>query len=169
MKMREAKAGARNDTLNRCAFVIGKMIGAGAIDQSEALSRILDAATAAGPVMAVSRLNRALEHREEKRPLLSDLRGSGSIEQDADLVMLLFRERYYLERIEPRHPWAFGEKHNQRHAAWQERCELVRNVAEVVIAKNRHGPIGTVWLSFDDLCGSFGNIITDDHYQPPEH
>jgi replicative DNA helicase len=121
------------------------------------------------PVIALSQLSRAVEQREDKRPQLADLRESGSIEQDADVVMFVFREQYYLERAEPgRRPEESEEKFNERHSKWQERCEEVWNTAEVIIAKQRHGPVGMVRLSFQGEYTKFGNLITEDHYQAPE-
>ncbi|MGE5505576.1 MAG: replicative DNA helicase [Actinomycetota bacterium] len=120
------------------------------------------------PVIALSQLSRAVEQREDKRPQLADLRESGSIEQDADVVMFVFREQYYLERAEPgQRPEESQEKFNERHAKWQERCEQVWNTAEVIIAKQRHGPVGTVRLSFQGEYTKFGNLVTDDHYEEP--
>ncbi len=130
----------------------------------KALAKELDV-----PVIALSQLSRAVEQREDKRPQLADLRESGSIEQDADVVMFVFREQYYLERAEPgRRPEETEEKFNERHSKWQERCEEVWNTAEVIVAKQRHGPVGTVRLSFQGEFTKFGNLITDDHYQEPE-
>jgi replicative DNA helicase len=120
------------------------------------------------PVIALSQLSRAVEQREDKRPMLSDLRESGSIEQDADVVMFVFREQYYLERAEPgRRPEESEEKFNERHSKWHERCEEVWNTAEVIIAKQRHGPVGTVRLSFHGEFTKFGNLIDGDHYEEP--
>ena len=102
------------------------------------------------PVLALSQLSRAVEQREDKRPQLSDLRESGTIEQDSDVVMFVFREQYYLERGEPsQKPEETSERFHERHTKWQERCELAHNVAEVLVAKQRHGPIGTVKLHFE--------------------
>lgn len=130
----------------------------------KALAKELDV-----PVIALSQLSRAVEQREDKRPQLSDLRESGSIEQDADVVMFVYREQYYLERAEPsRRPEEGEEKFNQRYADWKTRCEQVWNTAEVIVAKQRHGPVGTVRLSFHGEFTKFGNLITDDHYQEPE-
>jgi replicative DNA helicase len=127
----------------------------------KALAKELDV-----PVIALSQLSRAVEQREDKHPQLADLRESGSIEQDADVVMFVFREQYYLERAEPgRRPEETEEKFNERHAKWHERCEEVWNTAEVIIAKQRHGPVGTVRLSFHGEFTRFGNLISDDHYQ----
>jgi len=120
------------------------------------------------PVIALSQLSRAVESREDKRPQLSDLRESGSIEQDADVVMFVFREQYYLERAEPgRRPDESEEKFNDRHARWQQRCEEVWNTAEVIVAKQRHGPVGSVRLSFRGEFTKFGNLAAADHYQDP--
>ncbi|MBY0430703.1 MAG: replicative DNA helicase [Rhodospirillales bacterium] len=111
------------------------------------------------PVIALSQLSRAVEQREDKRPQLSDLRESGSIEQDADVVMFVYREQYYLERAEPgRRPEESEEKFNERYSGWQQRCEQVFNTAEVILAKQRHGPIGTVRLFFDGNYTKFGNL-----------
>ena len=113
------------------------------------------------PVIALSQLSRAVEQREDKRPQLADLRESGSIEQDADVVMFVYREQYYLERAEPgRRPEESEEKHLDRHQQWQQRCEEVHNTAEVIIAKQRHGPVGTVRLFFDGNYTRFGDLDT---------
>jgi replicative DNA helicase len=115
------------------------------------------------PVLALSQLSRAVEQREDKRPQLADLRESGSIEQDSDVVMFIFREQYYLERGEPKQREdETDDKYNDRHDRWQERCARVHNVAEVNIAKQRHGPIGTVELFFDGLVTKFANLVRDD-------
>jgi len=111
------------------------------------------------PVIALSQLSRAVESREDKRPMLSDLRESGSIEQDADVVMFVYREQYYLERAEPsRRPEESDEKFNDRHQRWLQRCEEVHNISEVIIAKQRHGPIGTVRLFFDGQYTRFSDL-----------
>ena len=88
------------------------------------------------PVVALSQLSRQVEAREDKRPQLSDLRESGSIEQDADVVMFVFREEYYAEREKP------SDDKLDEIAAWQERMEKLHGKAEVIIGKQRHGPIG---------------------------
>jgi replicative DNA helicase len=117
------------------------------------------------PVIALSQLSRAVEAREDKRPQLSDLRESGSIEQDADVVMFVFREEYYLERAVPsQRPEESMEKFNERHAKWMARCEEVWNTAEVIIAKQRHGPVGTIRLAFHGEYTKFGNL-TNQTYQ----
>ncbi len=111
------------------------------------------------PVLALSQLSRQVESREDKRPLLSDLRESGSIEQDADVVMFVFREQYYLERAEPgRRPEESEEKFNTRYADWQKRCSEVFNTAEAIVAKQRHGPVGSVRLFFDGQYTRFGDL-----------
>jgi replicative DNA helicase len=103
------------------------------------------------PVLALSQLSRQVENRDDKRPQLSDLRESGSIEQDADVVLFVFRESYYLERAEPR-------EGTDEHHAWQRSLDEVRNQAEVIIGKQRHGPIGKVRLFFDNRYTRFGNL-----------
>lgn len=105
------------------------------------------------PVIALSQLSRGVESRDDKRPQLSDLRESGSIEQDADVVMFVFREEYYKEREKP------GEHDLERMAAWQEEMERLHARAEVIIGKQRHGPIGTVDLSFEAQFTRFGNLV----------
>lgn len=111
------------------------------------------------PVVALSQLSRAVEMREDKRPQLADLRESGSIEQDADVVMFVYREEYYHMRAEPsRRADEDESKFNTRHQRWQERGEEIRNIAEIVIAKQRHGPIGTVALHFDGQFTRFSDL-----------
>jgi len=104
------------------------------------------------PVVALSQLSRQVESREDKRPQLSDLRESGSIEQDADVVMFVFREEYYKEREKP------GDHEMDKMATWQAEMERLHGKAEIVIGKQRHGPIGTVDLSFEGKFTRFGNI-----------
>jgi len=104
------------------------------------------------PVIACSQLSRAVEQREDKRPLLSDLRESGSIEQDADIVMFLYRDEYYLSRQQPQTKAGETEtdpKFRERLEHWQERMEKMRGVTEVIVAKHRHGATGDVQLYFD--------------------
>ncbi|MCE9507724.1 MAG: replicative DNA helicase [Alphaproteobacteria bacterium] len=111
------------------------------------------------PVLALSQLSRAVENRDNKRPQLSDLRESGSIEQDADVVMFVYREEYYLEREQPaRRPEEGEDKFNQRYADWQKRMEESFKVAECIIAKQRHGPIGTIKLHFEGEFTRFSNL-----------
>lgn len=111
----------------------------------KALAKELDV-----PVILLCQLSREVEKREDKRPQLSDLRDSGAIEQDADVVMFVYREHYYLTRSDPaRRPGEAQDKFNDRYAEWQAREEATRNISEVIIAKNRQGEIGTVRLRFD--------------------
>ncbi len=104
------------------------------------------------PVIALSQLSRAVEQREDKRPQLADLRESGSIEQDADVVMFIYREEYYLSRGEP------DIEDTEKHMKWQERMERAHNISEVIVAKQRHGPIGNVQLFFDGNFTRFGDL-----------
>lgn len=107
------------------------------------------------PVLALSQLSRAVEQRDDKKPQLSDLRESGSIEQDADVVIFVFREEYYKERKEP------SKSDKDNHAKWQAEMESVRNRAEIIVAKQRHGPIGNVELFFDGRLTKFGNLMKE--------
>ena len=111
----------------------------------KALAKDLDV-----PVLALSQLSRAVEQREDKRPLLSDLRESGAIEQDADVVMFIYREEYYLVGRQP-------EMGTDEHLRWQERMESVHGLAEVIIGKQRHGPIGAIKLQFAGETTKFSN------------
>ncbi|MBR1479926.1 MAG: replicative DNA helicase [Alphaproteobacteria bacterium] len=104
------------------------------------------------PVLALSQLSRAVEQRDDKKPQLSDLRESGSIEQDADVVMFVFREEYYTARHEP-------VEGTVEHNKWQLEMEKLHNRAEIIIAKQRHGPIGTIKLFFDGRLTKFGNLL----------
>ncbi len=116
------------------------------------------------PVIALSQLSRAVEAREDKRPQLADLRESGSIEQDADMVLFIFREEYYLARAEPmQRPEETTDRWRERHDQWKARCEQVYNLAEVIVAKQRHGPIGKVTLRFEGQTTKFSNYVADDH------
>jgi replicative DNA helicase len=118
------------------------------------------------PVLALSQLSRAVELREDKRPQLSDLRESGTIEQDSDVVMFVYREQYYLERAEPQQkPEEHADKFHERMLKWQERCEQTHNIAEVIVAKQRHGPIGTVKMHFEADYTHFSDHI-DSSYLP---
>ncbi|MEM1431504.1 MAG: replicative DNA helicase [Pseudomonadota bacterium] len=105
------------------------------------------------PVVALSQLSRQVEAREDKRPQLSDLRESGSIEQDADVVMFVYRHEYYVEREKP------ADDNLDKIAEWQARMESAHGKAEVIIGKQRHGPIGTVELSFEGQFTRFGNLV----------
>ncbi|MEL6380337.1 MAG: DnaB-like helicase C-terminal domain-containing protein, partial [Pseudomonadota bacterium] len=108
------------------------------------------------PVVALSQLSRQVESREDKRPQLSDLRESGSIEQDADVVMFLFREEYYHSRAMP------GDENSPEFQIWQDRNRDLQNVAELIIGKQRHGPIGTVKLHFESEFTKFSNLAKQD-------
>ena len=103
------------------------------------------------PVLALSQLSRAVEQRDDKKPQLADLRESGSIEQDADVVMFVFREAYYLERKEP-------QPATIEHAEWQSKMNDVANRAEIIIGKQRHGPTGNVFLEFEAMFTRFKDI-----------
>ena len=120
-----------------------------ATDQSGAL--MARAKELSVPIVALSQLSRQVEQREDKRPQLSDLRESGSIEQDADCVMFVYRESYYLGRAEPR-------EGSEEHLQWQQDMDRLQGQAEVVIGKQRHGPIGIVKLAFDADTVRFGNL-----------
>jgi replicative DNA helicase len=111
------------------------------------------------PILALSQLSRQVEQREDKRPQLSDLRESGSIEQDADVVMFVFREEYYVERQKPREGTAeFND--------WQTQMMAVSGKAEVIIGKQRHGPVGAVQLAFESQFTRFTNLARE--FQLPE-
>ena len=103
------------------------------------------------PVLALSQLSRAVEQRDLKKPQLSDLRESGSIEQDADVVMFVYREAYYLEKQEPRPATV-------EHAEWQAKMNEVANLAEIIIGKQRHGPTGNIMLEFEPMFTKFKDI-----------
>ena len=107
------------------------------------------------PLIALSQLSRQVESRDDKRPQLSDLRESGSIEQDADVVMFVYREEYYLKNREPR-------PGTEEHVAWMTEMERAHGKAEVIIGKQRHGPTGTVELSFEAEMTRFGNLARED-------
>ena len=111
------------------------------------------------PVLALSQLSRAVEQREDKRPLLADLRESGTIEQDADVVMFIFRQEYYLQRMEPiQKPGESQENFNRKQTWWENEMEKERKRAEIIIAKQRHGPTGTVPLRFHAEATKFDNL-----------
>ena len=103
------------------------------------------------PVLALSQLSRQVEQRDNNKPQLADLRESGSIEQDADVVMFVFREAYYLERKEPRPATV-------EYAEWQAKMNEVSNMAEIIIGKQRHGPTGNVFLEFEAMFTKFKDI-----------
>jgi replicative DNA helicase len=108
------------------------------------------------PVLALSQLSRQVENRDDKRPQLADLRESGSIEQDADVVLFIYREEYYLARKEPR-------PNTPEHLEWQDQMDKITGIAEVIIGKQRHGPTGTVALQFDASLTKFQNLVKADH------
>ena len=115
------------------------------------------------PVLALSQLSRAVEQREDKRPQLADLRESGSIEQDADVVMFIYRDEYYLMREEPkRRGDESDQRFNDRLELWRHRSELMQGKAEVIVAKQRHGPTGIVQLAFEGQYTKFGNLPGED-------
>jgi replicative DNA helicase len=108
------------------------------------------------PIIALSQLSRQVENRDDKHPQLSDLRESGSIEQDADVVMFVYREEYYLQNKEPK----VG---TPEHEKWKLEMELAHGKAEVIIAKQRHGPTGTVKLQFEGQYTRFSDFIEEDN------
>ncbi len=108
------------------------------------------------PVIALSQLSRAVESRDDKRPQLADLRESGSIEQDADIVMFVFREEYYKQRLQPK-------EGTPEHATWMQEMAEIHGVAEVIVAKHRNGPVDTVKLQFQGELTRFLDLAKDDH------
>ncbi len=108
------------------------------------------------PIVALSQLSRQVENRDDKRPQLSDLRESGSIEQDADVVMFVFREEYYVEREQPR-------EGTPDHVEWIARMDQVLGRAEIIIGKQRHGPTGTIALQFDGSVTRFADLAPSSH------
>ena len=111
------------------------------------------------PIIALSQLSRQVESRDDKRPQLSDLRESGSIEQDADVVLFVFREEYYVKNLEPR------DEFDPKYEEWRQHYEKVRGTADVIIAKQRHGPTGTVKLAFQAEFTRFADLA-DASYLP---
>jgi replicative DNA helicase len=116
------------------------------------------------PVIALSQLSRQVESREDKRPQLSDLRESGSIEQDADIVMFVYREDYYLAAKEPREGSESG-KGQESYEEWQRQMNEVYGQAELIVAKQRHGATGKVKLRFDARITRFSDLA-DTSYLP---
>ena len=106
------------------------------------------------PVLALSQLSRAVEQRDDKQPQLADLRESGSIEQDADVVMFVYREAYYLERKQPK----LG---SIEHAEWQSKMNDVNGLADIILGKQRHGPTGTVKVEFEGIYTKFKDLSTN--------
>jgi len=119
------------------------------------------------PVIALSQLSRKVEDRDDKRPILSDLRESGSIEQDADIVMFTYREEYYLEGHSPDQRLSGVSSENVLQN-WQRRLEQARNKADVIVAKNRHGKPETVHLSFNGEYSLFDNLNRFSSQQPDD-
>ncbi|HYD23396.1 MAG TPA: replicative DNA helicase [Croceibacterium sp.] len=116
------------------------------------------------PVIALSQLSRAVEQREDKRPMLSDLRESGSIEQDADMVWFIFREDYYVASREPKVPRGDDDmKAHEAHAAWQQEMEQVFGLAELIIGKQRHGATGKVRLRFEPKITKFSDLAQGEY------
>ncbi len=103
------------------------------------------------PVLALSQLSRAVEQRDEKKPQLSDLRESGSIEQDADVVLFVYRDEYYLEKKQPK----LG---SIEHAEWQSKMNDVSGLAEIIIGKQRHGPTGNIHVEFEGMYTKFKDL-----------
>ena len=117
----------------------------------KALAKELDV-----PIVALSQLSRQVESRDDKRPQLSDLRESGSIEQDADVVLFVYREEYYLQRLEP-------QVGSSEHQTWQDKMDRAHGKAEVIIGKQRHGPTGTIDLQFEGRLTKFSNLAREGH------
>ena len=116
------------------------------------------------PVLALSQLSRAVEMREDKRPNLADLRESGSIEQDADVVMFVYREEYYLNKREPERKVEESEDtFNLRHDDWMNKMQNSENKAEIVVAKQRHGPTGSVQVHFEKRFTHFTDLTEHRH------
>lgn len=113
------------------------------------------------PVLCLSQLSRALETRDNKRPMMSDLRESGSLEQDADIVLFVYRDAYYLERARPDH------SDHVKYYEWQGKLAAVENKAEVIVAKNRQGATGTAELYFRPETTRFGNLQRGPQESPP--
>jgi len=114
------------------------------------------------PVVALSQLSRAVEARDDKKPQLADLRESGSIEQDADVVMFVYREEYYLEKAQPiQKENENRETFSERFKRWEERCELAHGKAEIIVSKQRHGPTGNIQIQFESQFTRFLDLIQD--------
>jgi replicative DNA helicase len=154
LQLMQAAPGSRND--NRVQEVSEITRGL------KAIAKELDV-----PMLALSQLSRQTEQRDDKRPQLADLRESGSIEQDADVVMFLYREEYYLGREKPsQRANESDDAFARRTAAYDKRKDEARNIAEAIVAKQRHGPIGTVQLHFTGEFTQFSDLA--DHDRMPE-
>jgi replicative DNA helicase len=114
------------------------------------------------PIIALSQLSRQVESRDDKRPQLSDLRESGSIEQDADVVLFVFREEYYVKNLEPR------DEFDPKYEEWKQHFEKVKGTADVIVAKQRHGPTGTVKLAFQAEFTRFADLA-EGSYIPEQY
>ncbi len=120
------------------------------------------------PILALSQLSRAVEQREDKRPHLADLRESGTIEQDADVVVFIYRQEYYEERSEPKSSGTESSvSFHERYLKWQENLKKCKNIADIIVAKQRHGPIGSLQLHFNSRYTKFSNL-TDEKHQPKD-
>ena len=108
------------------------------------------------PVLALSQLSRAVEQRDDKRPIMSDLRESGQLEQDADTILFCYRDEYYLEREKP------DTDELDALCAWQDAMDKAKNRLEVIVAKQRQGQIGTAHMKFNAAT----NVIWEDGWQP---
>jgi len=108
------------------------------------------------PIIALSQLSRQVEQRDDKRPQLSDLRQSGSIEQDADVVLFVYREEYYLKNREPR-------AGTEEHITWMNEMERAHGKAEVIVGKQRHGPTGTIELQFEAEVTRFSDLAREEN------
>ncbi len=156
LQLMQAAPGGRND--NRVQEVSEITRGL------KAIAKELDV-----PLLALSQLSRQTEQRDDKRPQLADLRESGSIEQDADVVMFLYREEYYLAREKPgQRASESDDAFAKRLASYEKRKEDAENIAEVIVAKQRHGPIGTVELHFNGAFTQFSDLADEDRL-PDRH
>jgi len=116
------------------------------------------------PVMALSQLSRAVEQREDKKPMLSDLRESGSIEQDADIVLFVYREDYYVRAVEPKFPDENDPADvHEKWEAWRAKMEQVTGIAELIVAKQRHGSTGRVRMRFEARITKFSDLAEDEY------
>ena len=115
------------------------------------------------PILALSQLSRAVEQREDKKPILADLRESGSIEQDADVVMFVYREEYYLDKNEPnQRDNENQESFNERFARWQDKRSAAEGKAEIIVSKQRHGPTGVIQVQFEAKLTRFMDLAQNE-------
>ena len=116
------------------------------------------------PILALSQLSRAVEQREDKRPILADLRESGSIEQDADVVMFVYREEYYLDKSEPSQKENENqESFNERFTKWQDKRTAAEGKAEIIVSKQRHGPTGIIQVQFEAKLTRFMDLAQNEN------